>query len=372
MPGADMQVSKHGLGLITGFEGKPRTEARLCEGGAYELGWGSTYFPDGRPVTAADMADHAMAEAMLAHCMKTEMAPVIKAFKKTPTQFWFDAFASFAYNVGGYNVVGEPAQALVLYNEGRYADAAAAFVGWISATSAGPTSKEVNDPYYEGVWADTPKGPRWIGPDGTPCEYKRKMRGLLRRRLAEGCVALGYDWRAACAKDVVFLRRERIWRASRNRWEDRVVSMTQLKDVLPVAKQHPLPFELVETIPEPVRIPTPAPIEEAPMPDVIPTPAPAPRPVPTPSPVPYGAVSLENDPKDMLASKRFWGMLILVVSRFSFLGVAGQTALGEVIGDPILFDAAAAGLAMAAIFGADAFGQWLHWYGKKKATATLK
>lgn len=237
-----MRVTEHGIRLITSFEGKPRLKARRCEGDKYEVGYGCTYFPDGRKVKASDVITPDMVKPMLAHCMVSEMAPVARAFARDPGPFWYDAFSGFSFNVGGYNVVGEPAAALTLWNEGRLKDAAAAFVGWVSATSSGPTEKEQGDPYYAGVWEMRDGRPRWISPDGQPCKYRRKMRGLLRRRLAEGCLALGYDWEEACADDSVFLRRERVWSEVNKRWEDRTISMTQLKDVLPVAQKHPLEF----------------------------------------------------------------------------------------------------------------------------------
>lgn len=366
-------VSVYGTNLIRGFEGKPRLKARRCEGDAWELGYGCTYYPDGSPVKPGDTITEDRVEPMLAHCMGAELAPVLRVLDREPDQNWTDAFGSFAYNNGGHNVA-RLADAVKLFNAHRDEEAAAAFVGWISATSSGPTEGEEGDPFYAGVWKNIDGAARWIGPDGQPCEYRRKMRGLLRRRLAEGCVALGFEWEIACRSDAVFLERERLWR--NGRWEDRVISMTQLKDVLPVARKYPILRDAPKAVPVEAAEAEPLPeIKPDPPKEVLPPPpAPKEKPVspPKPAQLPYGSVEPIKDPKDMLASKRFWGLVIMIFSRFSFLGLSTQTWAGELVGDPILLDAASAGLAMGAIFLVDAGGQLLHWYGKRDAKAFLK
>lgn len=380
-----MIVSANGVGLIKPFEGKPRMTARVCEGGAWEVGYGCTYYPNGSRVKAGDTITEDMVEPMLAHCMAVELAPVIRVLDREPSQNWIDAFASFAYNNGGHNVARE-ADAVRKFNEYKDFEAAAAFVGWISATSNGPTLTETRDPFYDAVWEERGGARVWIDADGKPCEYRRKMRGLLRRRLAEGCVALGYHWEQAAANDAVFLQRERHWR--NGRWEDRVISMTQLKDILPVAKKYPLAVQSSPTIaqqPDPPKAPAPViEVKAEPLPEIlppvpVPKPAPKEKPVTTP-PAPQPKLPDDFDPNDgfkaMVYSRRFWGWLLIILGRFSFVtdagagtlaqtgGVVGQFA-NSIAGDPLLLDAYTG-------FAVMMTGEAVRWWGEKKATRALK
>ena len=55
------QITKH-------FEGPPRLVSRVCEGGEYEVGWGSTYKPDGSFVVEGETCTHEQAEDYFLHC----------------------------------------------------------------------------------------------------------------------------------------------------------------------------------------------------------------------------------------------------------------------------------------------------------------
>lgn len=374
-------VGPRAVQLITEFEGtKPRLVAEMCEGGAYELGWGSTYHLDGTPVKPGETTTLEYAIALRAHALTQEMAPVWKALKVTPNQYQADALACLAYNIGGSAAAGS---SVVRYlNEGRLEDAAAAFGMWTGSTSSGPAAREVLNGTVprEPKWDEVGGKLVWLGPDGNACRYFRRFRGLLRRHHAEGCLFLGYDWTEATKNDAIALRTKLEWNEARARWEDQIIYQTPFSEVLEVARKYPLdppkpapvdlkPGEVVYVDTGKIPVPEPKPVEK-PVSTTAPKP-PAPT-APKPAPVPYGTVDPYSDPKDMIASKRFWGLVILVFSRISFFGLAGQTWAGEVIGDPILFDAAAAGLAMAALFMVDAGGQALHWWGKKDAKALLK
>jgi GH24 family phage-related lysozyme (muramidase) len=378
-------VGPRAVQLITEFEGaKPRLLAEMCEGGAYELGWGSTYHLDGRPVKAGETATLEYAIALRAHALTQEMAPVWRALQVTPNQNQIDALACLAYNVGGSAAAGS--SVVRHLNAGRLEDAAAAFGMWTGSTNSGPAAREVLNGTVpaEPKWDEIGGRLRWLGPDGQPCSYFRRFRGLLRRHHAEGCLFLGLDWKEATKNDAIALRTRLEWNEARGRWEDQIIYQTPFSEVLEVARKYPLappapvsaepkaPAPLPPAPPEPAPVPKPAPTKPVETQVTTPTPRPAPAPPPKPAPVPYGAVDPYGDPKDMIASKRFWGLVILVFSRISFFGLAGQTWAGEIVGDPILFDAAAAGLAMAALFAVDAGGQALHHWGKASATRTLK
>ena len=218
------EVDSVGLDLITSFEGAPRLKARRCEGDAWELGWGSTYWPDGRKVREGETCAPSQAEEMLAHCLKTEAGPVWRALEFTPNQYQVNALAALSYNVGGYAAA---TSSVVKYmNAGRFEDAAEAFGLWTGATT---------------VWEPGLNDVRVVSPSGEPCEYFRRLRGLLRREYATGCVSLGYDWSDACANDAIMMRTERRWNAAKGRWQDYVIAKTEFKEVLEIARLHPLP-----------------------------------------------------------------------------------------------------------------------------------
>lgn len=380
--------------------------SRICEGGKWEIGFGNTFYEDGSPVKPGETITLERAYALKAMALRRNWLPVRDALTFVPTQSQVDALAIAAYNLGGEAVA--KSHLMEQANAGRWEDAAAAFSNLIGATSPGPSDREIAKGWVpKGMkWGEFPDGKgrmvkRWLGPDGQPCNYFRRLRGLLRRRHAEACLFLNCDWTEATKDDAIALRTERFWNPTKARWEDRVVEKTEFTSVYAVARKYPLANVPINSAPDAPVAPAPTiPVEVAPLPEIVnlpggitlPTggatyPEPAPEPAPkvetpvtppaTKSPpstaqLPYGSVEPIKDPKDMLASKRFWGLLIMVFSRFSFLGLSTQTWAGQIVGDPILLDAAAAGLAMGALFVVDAGGQMLHWYGKRDAKAFLK
>lgn len=378
------QVSPRAVQLLTEFEGaKPRLVAEMCEGGAYELGWGSTYHLDGRPVKPGDTATLEYAIELRAHAMTQELAPVLKALTVVPTQNQIDALACLAYNIGG----SAAARSTVVkeLNRGRPEDAAAAFGLWTGATNSGPAAREVLNGTVpaEPKWDEVGGRLCWLGPDGKPCDYFRRMRGLLRRHHAEGCLFLGYDWKEATKNDAIALRTRLEWNESRKRWEDQILYQTPFSEVLDVARKYPL---------DP--LPVPAPVIEVkaePLPEILPEP-PAPKPVEKPvsvppkppasrpPSVPSGAMPDDFDPnagaKAMVFSRRFWGWLLIVVGRLSFISDGGSHALSGVGGavgnvanaiaaDPMLLDMYTG---MSVMFA----GEAIRWWGEKKATRPLK
>lgn len=356
------------VALIVEFEGaQPRLKAEMCEGGAYELGWGSTYHLDGRLVGPEDTCTLEYAIRLRTHAMAIEAGPVWKALKIVPTQNQINALASLAYNIGGSAAAGS--SVVTLLNQGRVEDAAAAFSMWNAATSSGPSPRE------RGVPAGIHKDGRWIGPDGQPCKYFRRFRGLLRRRHAEGCLFLGYDWREACKDDAVSMRTDRVWNGPKNRWEDKIVSFTPFSEILDVARKYPLPSPKAAPV---------TPVKVEPLPEIKPAnpvPLPAP-PLPKPKEKPVPAPQLPNDfdpslgAKAMVYSRRFWGWVLIILGRFSFAtdagagliaqtgGAVGQTA-NMIAADPILLDAYTGFAVMIA-------GEAVRWWGEKKATKVLK
>lgn len=234
------RASQNAVDLIKEFEGAPRLKARRCSGDRWEVGYGCTYWFDGRAVKKGDKVRPQDVDALLAHCLAIEAAPVLDALTFEPTQNQADALAAFAYNIGGNAACDSSVVAFA--NDGRMEDAAAAFGLWTGATSNGPTESARASGRYDDIiaYSDTRKRWVWVGEHSRACAYFMRLRGLLRRHHAEACVFLGYDWREACHNDAIALRTRRVWDAQKLRWKDSVVSQTQFKDVLNTARYYPL------------------------------------------------------------------------------------------------------------------------------------
>ena len=100
-----MNISDNGLKLIAKFEGL-RLEAYTAtaserERGIWTIGYGSTHWPDGRPVKKGDrLANEAEALTLLKDTVKPYVAAVNRAVKVHVTQNQFDAMVSICYNIG--------------------------------------------------------------------------------------------------------------------------------------------------------------------------------------------------------------------------------------------------------------------------------
>jgi len=215
-----LKISPHGLQLIQDFEGAPRLTARLCEGGAWELGWGCTYYPDNSSVKEGDTIDPEFAPVMLQHAI-TITEDAVKRLAKIPlTQHQFDGLCGFVYNVGEANAA--TSTVIRETNAGRFEDASAAFGMWVFAT----------------------KG-----------SYKQALRGLLRRRYAEACTYLGYHYAEACADEAVALQRQK---PDKLPGADRVLYKTPFANILRVAQRYPLSASPVAAD---AKVAIPAPLE---------------------------------------------------------------------------------------------------------------
>ena len=121
-----MKVGGRGVDLIKGFEGL-RLEAYLCPAGVLTIGYGHA----GPDVEAGQRITSAQAEALLRQDKAWFEAGVSKALTREATQNQFDAMVSLAYNIG----LGAFKKSTVLkrFNEGRFNDAALAFMMWTKA-----------------------------------------------------------------------------------------------------------------------------------------------------------------------------------------------------------------------------------------------
>ncbi len=94
------KVSKTGLELIKKYEGF-RANPYKCPAGVPTIGYGATYYPDGKRVK---MTDAPVTEKQATEMLKTMLVGFEKAVDTycidTINQNQFDALVSFAYNVG--------------------------------------------------------------------------------------------------------------------------------------------------------------------------------------------------------------------------------------------------------------------------------
>jgi len=379
------QIHPAAMQLLFDFEGKPRLTARLCEGGRYEVAYGVTYYLDGSPVLAGDTITEDQVMPLTLHALAVEAAPVWRAVTRDLTSFQAGALAVFAFNVGGSAAAASTVVKMV--NAGRFEDAAASFGSWTGATSSGPTPTEIS----AGIAPEHPawdrSARRWLSPDGEPTTYFRRFRGLLRRHHAEGCLFLGYDHNEAVKNDAIELAAEPRWNEARGRWEDKIIRQTEFASVLSVARRYPLAAPTIAQEPDPpVAAPT-TPVEVEPLPEMLPEP-PLPKeppvttetkpaaPKPVSAPPIKATLPDDFDPaagvKSMVYSRRFWGWVLIIVGRFSFVTDAGAswlastgTIANSVAADPLLLDAYTG-------FAVMLTGEAVRWWGEKKATRALK
>ena len=123
-----MKTSDKGLSLIQQFEGF-RAKPYKCPAGVPTIGYGATYYPDGRRVTMQDRpVSESDASAMLRAMLASYEAGIARYVLVPVTQGQFDALVSFAYNLGLSALKGSTLLRLV--NARDYAGAAAQFLRW--------------------------------------------------------------------------------------------------------------------------------------------------------------------------------------------------------------------------------------------------
>jgi lysozyme len=324
------RLNEFGLELLTEYERGPQDgsvpltpggaamEPYICPGDMLTIGYGCTKFFGGMEVLPTDrLSDEASARALLADQLIEYEAAVKRLVTVPLNSNQFSALVCFAFNCG-INALGG-STLLKHVNANRFDDAADQFGAWLYSTSG---------------------------------KHKQALRGLLRRRYSESCLWMGYSWTVACADDAIGLVRER---PPGNVGTDRVLSKTAFKDVLAVAQRYPLPDErpeLVLTKAEPAVVPIASKaVQPAPLPgpasagtaikpsvggsseavSVKPT-VPAPQPVPLarpapasveavkPPPLPKDAAPADlTNPKDMLLSRRAWGLAVTAVGTTQFV-----------------------------------------------------
>jgi lysozyme len=122
----DMTISPLGVQLIKHFESYFDT-AYLCPAEVWTIGWGTTVYPDGKPVRKGETCTREQADAWLEFDLtqfSAKVASLTEGVELTAPQF--DALVSFTYNLG-YHAFGKstlrkrllvnPADASIVGNE---------------------------------------------------------------------------------------------------------------------------------------------------------------------------------------------------------------------------------------------------------------
>jgi GH24 family phage-related lysozyme (muramidase) len=327
------RLNAHGLRLLVTFEKGPADgSVRLssggaaltpyvCPGGELTIGYGCTKWFGGRDVATDDRLSGETEALSLLQEQVIEYEDAIRQFVTVPLNSnQFSALVCFAFNCGVKAFAGSTL--LKHVNASRFDDAADAFGMWLYSTSGA---------------------------------HKQALRGLLRRRYSEAVLWMGYDFEVACADDAVALVRER---PPNNVGTDKVLSKTPFKDVLSVAQRYPLTDELVLSTPAPApsvpagkaEAPGAVPQPKPPATSAQPKPAaaspaavpavkpgvtqaspppvanvPAKLPPVAPPPLPKDAAPASIEPKDMILSKRFWGLTVTALGTTNLLPQAAQT-----------------------------------------------
>ena len=124
-----MIVSKNGLDLIKEFESF-RAKPYLCPSQKATIGFGSTYYPDGKKVTLQDKEiTEEKAFEILEYIANKDFGSNINKVVKVPlNQNQFDALVSFSYNIGNGNF--NSSTLLRWLNQGNYKEASMQLLRW--------------------------------------------------------------------------------------------------------------------------------------------------------------------------------------------------------------------------------------------------
>ena len=127
-----MKISENGLNLIKEFEGFS-SKPYLCPAKIPTIGWGNTYYPDGKKVTLKDKPiSEIEAAELLSYVAQKDFGDKILQLVKVPlSQNQFDALVSICYNIGMGNF--SKSTLLKKINQGDFKGAGLEFERWNKA-----------------------------------------------------------------------------------------------------------------------------------------------------------------------------------------------------------------------------------------------
>ena len=127
-----MKTSNKGKAIIKQYEGF-RAKPYLCPAGVPTIGYGATYYTDGRKVTLKDAPISEADADKLLDKMLAKYEDAVNRYVQVPiTQNQFDALVSFCYNLGQENL--RNSTLLKKVNAKDYKGAADAFLNWVYAS----------------------------------------------------------------------------------------------------------------------------------------------------------------------------------------------------------------------------------------------
>lgn len=362
-------------------------DAYLCPASVPTIGAGSIRRLDGSPVQMGDTITEAEV-FLLAERDAEEAADAVRKIKRPLTQNQFDGLTAFTHNLGAGNL----AKLMPLIEEGRWEDVAEKMSEYVRAWGK-----------YNGRW------------------YYKALLGLRIRRFSEGLLILGLEWKDVCDPDDIAMPKGRPpeWQpngtakdGTKGRYFDVLLpGATQFSelearatrlaapvlDLTPSMQAQP-PLVATTRVPEAAgaeAVPAqPAQPQSSPKVSPAPTvppasaekqapaiPAPSVKPGPAPVP-PVGGVIVTKPPlpplpvpppprdplpadlangKDMLLSRRFWGLFITGAGSLQFLPRGVTEWMNHENNRELL-----SWLAVVV------FGIIVYQYGKRKATRPLK
>ena len=127
-----MKTSNKGKAIIKQYEGF-RAKPYLCPAGVPTIGYGATYYMDGRKVTLGDAAISEADGDKLLDKMLVKYEDAVNRYVQVPiNQNQFDALVSFCYNLGQEAL--RKSTLLKKLNNKDYKGAADAFLNWVYAS----------------------------------------------------------------------------------------------------------------------------------------------------------------------------------------------------------------------------------------------
>ncbi|AFZ55570.1 glycoside hydrolase family protein [Cyanobacterium aponinum] len=121
------QVNQAGMELIKEFE-VFRRNAYLCPAGVPTIGYGNTFYPDGRKVKLGDTISHSEAEELFKITVDTFAKECDRLITVPVNDNQFSALVSFTFNVGVTAFRGSTL--LRVLNQGNYQEAANQLLRW--------------------------------------------------------------------------------------------------------------------------------------------------------------------------------------------------------------------------------------------------
>jgi lysozyme len=175
-------INKAGIDLIKQFEGL-RLKPYLCSAGKPTIGYGATFYEDGKKVTMSDPAiTEQRAEDLLKKHLEQFSAAVERNVKVSTTDNQFAALVSFTFNLGEGNL--KSSTLLKKLNNKDYAGAANEFERWNKAGGkilAGLTRRRQAEKslfLHNPPASSSPVKQSWLSDEPTEDEINKKLEAI--------------------------------------------------------------------------------------------------------------------------------------------------------------------------------------------------